>query len=99
MMVLPGVWPGAAMVSIPGNSGPLPSHGSTRSSIGASFLVAPGVRADEMPPVALVTAVGGVREHDLAMSGGPAHVVEVEMGQDDVGDVGRADAFGCQPLE
>ena len=34
-MVLPGVWPGALMVSMPGHSGPPPSQVVSRSSIGA----------------------------------------------------------------
>jgi hypothetical protein len=52
-----------------------------------------------MLPVALVTAVGGVWEDDFPVSAGPAHMVEMEVSQDDVGDIGWTDAFGRQSVE
>ena len=47
---------------------------------------------DEVDPVGGVHPVGGVREHHLALAGGPTHVVEMQVGEQHVGDVVGGDA-------
>ena len=54
---------------------------------------------DEVGPVGRVAAVGGVGEDNGAPLRGPADVVEMEVGEDDVGDVGRFDPLGGETRE
>ncbi len=89
-IVLPGVWPGADIVSTPASSCPDPLPRLEPALERAQLLGGAGVRPDEVRPVARVASVGGVREDDLAVPGGPADVVEVEVGEHHVGDLGRA---------
>ena len=72
MIVLPGVWPGAARTSSPGSSGPLASHSAMRSVERRELAGGAGVGADEVRPVALVAAVGGVGEHDAPLAAWPS---------------------------
>ena len=54
------------------------------------------VDAHEKVPVRLVTSVGCVSEKSLFSVRSPAQVVEMKMGQHDVGDFGRVDSLGGQ---
>src|SRR5438045_3228242 len=54
---------------------------------------------DKMVPVALVTPICRVVEHDLALLCGPTDVIEVEVGEDDVGDVAGLHPRGGQTIE
>ena len=67
---------------------------------GSELARRPAVRPDHEPlPVAAVAAVGGVGKDDGALLGGPPDVVEVEVGEDHVGDVGRRDVHAGQALD
>ena len=99
MIVLPGVCPGATITSRPGSSGPLPDQNAMRSVSGDSFLVAPASGPTKWLQSRFVAPVGGVGEHDLTLLRGPADVVEVQVREQHVGDVGGLHTVGGQAGE